>query len=94
MKDRIIIISSEEGYRLLSYVCPQRKYYTPHGKIFFQMLWGINVKATLFVRARLKKKKKRKCNGLTGGQKSLSRPDFPSRSSLKHRNTDPRNRNL
>ena len=39
------------------------------------------------------KKKKRKYNGLTGRQK-LSRPDFPFRSSLKHRNTDPRNRYL
>ena len=59
MKDRIIIISSEEGYRLLSYVCPQRKYYIPHGKIFFQMLRDINVKATLFVRARLKKEEEK-----------------------------------
>ena len=59
VKDWIIVISSEKGYRLLSYVCPQRKYY--------------------------------KCNGLTGRQKSLSRPDFSFRSSLKHRNTDPRN---
>ena len=41
-----------------------------------------------------KKRKKRKYNGLTGRQKSLSRPDFPFRSSLKHRNTDPRNRYL
>ena len=41
-----------------------------------------------------KKEKKRKCNGLTGRKKSLSRPDFSFRSSLKHRNTDPRNRNL
>ena len=38
-----------------------------------------------------KKEKKRKYNGLTGRQKSLSRPDFSFRSSLKHRNTDPRN---
>ena len=59
MRDWIIVISSEKGYRLLSYVCPQRKYY--------------------------------KCNGLTGRQKSLSRSDFSFRSSLKHRNTDPRN---
>ena len=27
-----IYISSEEGHRLLSYVCPQRKYYTPYSK--------------------------------------------------------------
>ena len=40
-----------------------------------------------------KRKKKRKYNGLTGRQ-NLSRPDFPFRSSLKHRNTDPRNRYL
>ena len=39
-------------------------------------------------------KNKRKYNELTGRQKSLSRLDFPFRSSLKHRNTDPRNRNL
>ena len=38
VKDWIIVISSEKGYRLLSYVCPQRKYYTPYGKIFFQIL--------------------------------------------------------
>ena len=25
----MIVISSEKGYRLLSYVCRQRKYYTP-----------------------------------------------------------------
>ena len=51
----------------------------------------------LFVRARLKKRKEKKwkCYGLiTGRQKSLSRPDFSFRCSLKHRNTDPRNRNL
>ena len=59
VRDWIIVISSEKGYRLLSCVCPQRKYY--------------------------------KCNGLTGRQKSLSRPDFSFRPSLKHRNTDPRN---
>ena len=41
-----------------------------------------------------KKKKKRKYNGLTGTQKSLSRPDFSFRSFLKDRNTEPRNRNL
>ena len=35
MKDWIIVISIEKGYRLLSYVCPQEKYYTPYGKIFF-----------------------------------------------------------
>ena len=46
VKDWIIVISSEKGYRLLSYVCPQRKYYTPYGKIFFQIFSGINVKAT------------------------------------------------
>ena len=93
-----IVISSEKGYRLLSYVCPQRKYYTPYGKIFFQILWGINVKATHNCSSgpvwKERKEKKRKYNGLTGRQKSLSRPDFPFRSSLKHRNTDPRNRNL
>ena len=33
-----IAIGSEKGYRLLSYVCPQRKYYTPYGKIFFHIL--------------------------------------------------------
>ena len=38
--------SSEKGYRLLSYASPQRKYYTPYGKILFQVFWGINVKAT------------------------------------------------
>ena len=59
VRDWIIVISSQKGYRLLSYVSPQRKYY--------------------------------KRNGLTGRQKSLSRPDFSFRSSLKHRNTDPRN---
>ena len=42
----------------------------------------------------LKKKKEKKYNGLTGTQKSLSRPDFSFRSFLKNRNTDPRNRNL
>ena len=26
VKDWIIVTSSEKGYRLLSYVCPQRKY--------------------------------------------------------------------
>ena len=31
-------ISNENGYSLLSYVCPQRKYYTPYAKIFFQIL--------------------------------------------------------
>ena len=80
----ITVICSEKGYCLLSYVCLQRKY-TPYGKRFYQILWGINVKAIhnysrLFVRARLKKwqKKERKYNGLTGIQKSaLSRPDFP-----------------
>ena len=51
------------------------KYYTPYGKFFFQVLWGINVKSK-------KKKKKRKNNRLTGRQKFLSRPDFPFRSSL------------
>ena len=35
VKDWIIVISIEKGYRLLSYVCPQGKYYTPYGKIFF-----------------------------------------------------------
>ena len=45
-QDWIIVISSEEGYRLLSCVCPQRKYYTPYAKIFFQISWAINVKAT------------------------------------------------
>ena len=90
-------ISGENGYSLFSYVCPQRKYNTPYGKIFFQTLSGINVKASITVRPGpllKKKEKKRKYNGLTGRQKFLSRPDFPVRSSLKHRNTDPRNRNL
>ena len=46
VKDCIIIFGSEKGHRLLSYVCPQRKY-TPYGKTFYQILWGcINVKAT------------------------------------------------
>ena len=36
--DRIIVISSEKGNCLLSYVCRQRTYYTPYGKIFFQTL--------------------------------------------------------
>ena len=73
----ITVTCSEKGYCLLSYVCLQRKY-TPYGKRFYQILWGINVKAIhnysrLFVRARLKK-----WHGLTGIQKSaLSRPDFP-----------------
>ena len=38
VKDWIIAISGKKGYRLLSYVCPQRKYYTPYGKMFFQIL--------------------------------------------------------
>ena len=38
VKDWIIVVCSEKGYRLLSYVCPQRKYYTPYGKIFSQIL--------------------------------------------------------
>ena len=96
VKDWIIVVMSKKGYRLLSYVCPQRKYYTPYGKIFFQILWDcISVKAKLFIWACLKKKeKKRKYNGLTGRQNSLSRFYFSFRSSLKHRNTDPRNCNL
>ena len=41
-------------------LCPQRKYYTPYGKIFVQILWDrISVKAKLLVWACLKKKKKR-----------------------------------
>ena len=28
VKDWIIVIRSEKGHRLLSHVCPQRKYYT------------------------------------------------------------------
>ena len=35
VKDWIIVISIEKGYRLLSYVCPQGKYYTPYDKLFF-----------------------------------------------------------
>ena len=38
VKDWIIVVMSKKGYRLPSYVCPQRKYYTPYGKIFFQIL--------------------------------------------------------
>ena len=38
VKDWIIATSGKKGYRLLSYVCPQRKYYTPYGKMFFQIL--------------------------------------------------------
>ena len=41
-----ITVSSVKGYLLLSYVCPQRKCYTPYVKISFQISWGINVKAT------------------------------------------------
>ena len=33
VKDCIIVVVSEKGYRLLSYVSPQRKY-TPYGKTF------------------------------------------------------------
>ena len=94
MKDWIIVISSEKGYRLLSYVCPQRNIIHLTVKFFFQILWGINVKGTHNCSSgpRLKKKeKKRECNGLTGRQKSLSWPDFSFRSSLKHRHTDPWN---
>ena len=29
--------SSEKGYRLLSYASPQRKYFTPYGKILFHI---------------------------------------------------------
>ena len=29
--------SIEKGYRLLSYASPQRKYFTPYGKILFQI---------------------------------------------------------
>ena len=53
-------ISSENGYSLFSYVCPQRKYNTPYGKIFFQTLSGINVKASITVRPGPFKKKKKK----------------------------------
>ena len=40
-----ITVSSVKGYRLLSYIYPQRRYYTPYSKVFFQIFWGINVKA-------------------------------------------------
>ena len=40
------------------------------------------------------KERKENVTGLRGRQKSLSRPAFSFRSSLKHSNTDPRNRNL
>ena len=93
-KNPCIVISWEKGYRLLSYVCLKRKNYTPYGKIFFQILWGINVKATHNCSSgpvkKKEKRKKRKYNGLTRRQKSLSPHDFPFTSSLKHRNTDPR----
>ena len=46
VKDWIIVIGSEKRLSFAFYVCPQRKYYTPYGKISFQILWGINVKAT------------------------------------------------
>ena len=62
VKDWIIAISGKKGYRLFSYVCPQRKYYTPYGKMFFQILWGINVKATHNCSGPFKKQKKRKEN--------------------------------
>ena len=39
VKDCIIVVVSEKGYRLLSYVSPQRKYAT-YGKTFYQILWG------------------------------------------------------
>ena len=35
VKDWIIVTSSENGYRLLSYVCPQRKYKHPTVKFSF-----------------------------------------------------------
>ena len=67
-----ITISSVKGYHLLSYVFPQRKYYTPYGKLFFQILpWGINAKATHNCSSGLvSKNKKRKENimGLRGDQ--------------------------
>ena len=63
VKDWIIVVTSKKGYRLPSCVCPQRKYYSPYGKIFVQILWDrISVKAKLLVWACLKKKKKRKEN--------------------------------
>ena len=37
VKDWIIVVVSEKGYRLLSYVSPQRKY-APYGKTFYQIL--------------------------------------------------------
>ena len=91
VKDWIIVISSEKGYRLITvYVCPQRKYYTPYGKIFFQILWGINVKATHNCSSGpVQKKMKRKENIMAyGRQKSLSQPDFPFSCSLKHRHIE------
>ena len=63
-------MSSEKGYRLLSYyVCPQRKY-TPYGNSFYQILWGcINVKATHNCSpGTFKKNRKIKYNGLKGTQ--------------------------
>ena len=62
-----ITVSSVKGYRLLSYVYPQRKYYTPYGKIFFQKLWGINCSFGL---VKKKEEKKRKYNGLKGKTKN------------------------
>ena len=38
VKDWIIVVTSKKGYRLPSCVCPQRKYDTPYGKIFVQIL--------------------------------------------------------
>ena len=38
VKDWIIVIGSEKRLSFAFYVCPQRKYYTPYGKISFQIL--------------------------------------------------------
>ena len=64
VKDWIMLINSVNGYRLLSYVCPHRKY-SPYGKTFYQILWGINEKATHNCSSgpvKKKNKKKRKEN--------------------------------
>ena len=39
VKDCIVVVVSEKGYSLLSYVSPQRNY-APYGKTFYQILWG------------------------------------------------------
>ena len=98
MKDWLIVISSEKGYRLLSMSVLRQNII--HLTVKFSFRYCINAKAThncpsgpAFFKKR-RNEKKRKYNGLKERQRSLSGPDFPFRSSLKHRNTDPRNRNL